>query len=346
MSSELTVITCAYNKGERLKQTIESVLSQSMGDFDYIVIDDGSTDGTADLLREYHDDRLRVVHQPNTGFTKTLAAYLRNITTPYIAIQGAGDISLPDRFGKQLRFLISHQDVVAVGCDREDRDKHGNLLKPSHLPCRRLTGQAEAIKRNILNHGEAMFKTSDYFRAGGYRPFFTYAQDRDLWLRLIKYGDIASIPELLYVRIMDPQHDVTGNPARSLQQSQFSQYAIFLAQGDLNKQWDNQTIDPAERHGDFLAAMGESGKRAMAARVCSQIRASRLPVHLETARLADAERIVGTLAPGSWMARELGFRRFLLRASPTLFIWYFNLRVQFKNARRGRLQRRITASGD
>jgi hypothetical protein len=335
MPARVTVITATWNKGPRMLRTIESILGQTFGDFEYVVVNDGSTDGTEDLLAGFSDPRLRVIHQANQGLTPTLVETLRHVTTPYIAIQGAGDISHPDRLTRQAFYLDSNPDVVAVGCDREDRDVDGNLIKASSLPFRRLSSLEQAIGRNILNHGEVMFRADAYFRAGGYRPFFKYAQDRDLWLRMIQHGNIVSLPELLYTRITDPRTDVSGNPARTLEQAKLSQYAAHLAKGGLEGRWNNQAIDPAPGYADFEASLGSSEKRAIARRIHSQVRATRMPLAEERKRIETTARILNDLAPGSWMAREIGLRKNLIGLSPALFACYFKLNAAWTRLRRG-----------
>lgn len=340
MPPRLTVITATYNKGSKLSKTVDSILGQTMRDFDYVVINDESTDETAEVLAEFDDDRLQVIHQENKGFSITMETALRNIATPYVAIQGAGDASRPERLEKQLRYLEAHEEVVVVGCDREDRDVAGNLVKASSQPFRRLSGPREAVRRNILNHGEVMFRTSAYRRAGGYRPFFKYAQDRDLWLRMVKYGDIVSLPELLYTRITDPRTDVSGNPQRTCAQAKFSQYAVYLAQGDLEGRWNNETLNPAERYEAFVSSLGRPEKRAIARRICSQIRAMRMPPAEELKRLETTVGIMAELVPGSWMAREIALRKMLIDISPTLFRAYFGLSAGWTRMRRNVRARR------
>lgn len=340
MRPRLTIITVTHNKGHRLFRTIESTLRQTMPDFDFFVINDESTDDTVQLLCSFNDERLHVIHQKNKGFAVTLEAVLRGVQTPYVAIQGAGDYSHPERFEKQLQYLESHEEVAVLGCGREDRDVEGILIKSSPLVFRRLDHQDEAIRKNILNHGEVIFRTLAYQRAGGYRPFFKYAQDRDLWMRMIKYGSIASLPDLLYTRIIDPHADVSGSPERTCAQAKFSLYAAYLAQGDLDGRWNNERIDPAERYDEFIASLGRSEKRLIARRIYSQVRTTRLPRSREAKRLAATNRIMEELVPGSFMNREIVLRKFLLNCSPSLFNVYYKLGVVWTRMRRNASARR------
>lgn len=344
MPSKLTVITVTWNKGARMLGTIESILSQTFGDFEYVIINDGSIDGTKDLLERFADPRLRVIHQANQGLTSTLVGALRQVTTLYVAIQGAGDISHPERFARQILHLDSNPDVVAVGCDREDRDGEGNLIKAATLPFRSLSSIEQAISRNILNHGEVMFRTDAYFRSGGYRSFFKYAQDRDLWLRMIRYGEIVSLPEFLYTRITDPRTDVSGNPARTLDQAKLSHYAVYLAQCGLEGKWENETLDPAKYYDEFTAGLGAREKRAMARRIFNQVRATRMSPAEDKFRLTTTTRIMREFAPGSWMAREMALRKILIDLSPALFDAYFKLSAGWARMRRKAHARRRSSS--
>lgn len=343
MLPKLTVITVTHNKGHRLFRTIQSTLRQTMPDFEFFVINDESTDDTTQLLCNFNDERLHVIHQKNKGFVATLEAVLQGVQTPYIAIQGAGDYSHPERFEKQIQYLECHEEVAVLGCCREDRDVEGKLIKSSPRVFRVLNSQKEAIRKNILNHGEVIFRTLAYQRAGGYRPFFKYAQDRDLWMRMIKYGSIASLPDLLYTRIIDPHTDVSGSPERTFAQAKFSLYAAYLAQGDVDGRWNNEFIDTAKRYNEFIASLGRSEKRGIARRIGSQVRASRMPAAEETKRLASTAEIMSELVPGSWMAREIALRRFLLKLSPELFNAYFDLTSGWVRRRSGARSRRAAS---
>jgi glycosyltransferase involved in cell wall biosynthesis len=340
MPPRVTIITVTYNKGPRLARTIESILAQTHLDYHYIVIDDGSTDATRALLSRFHDPRLEIRHLANQGFTAAIRAGLENVSTPCIAIQGAGDIAHPARLERQLAYLDAHPEAVAVGCGREDRDESGRVVKSAAHPLRRLTSLAEAIDKNILNHGEVLFRTSAYRLGGGYRVFFKYAQDRDLWLRMIKHGEIVSLPDLLYTRVIDPRADVSGNPAKIRDQTIFSHYAARLAQGDAEGRWDNASLDPAEHFPAFRESLGHRAKRAVARRVYDELRLTRLPPADEAARLSAAARIIDELAPRSWMTRELALRRLMLRGSPALFSAYANTIAAWLRRRAARRSRR------
>ena len=115
---KVSVVMSVYNGAEHLAETLDSVLQQEDCDFEFIVVNDGSTDGTAKVLDKYAslDSRLRVFHQENTGLTKALIKGCSEARGEFIARQDAGDISLPGRLKQQRDFLMSHPEAVMCAC--------------------------------------------------------------------------------------------------------------------------------------------------------------------------------------------------------------------------------------
>lgn len=204
MTPELSIVMGVYNGASELPATMDSVLLQQDCDFEFIVIDDGSTDATATLLDDYarHDPRVRVFHQPNAGLTRALIRGCREARAPFIARQDAGDISLPGRFEGQLELLRSNPQAVFVTCGHE-------LVGPAGEPLSVSMPQDSATARERLlsadpdrltgpHHGTVMFRRQAYESAGGYRAEFRYAQDLDLWTRLIEQGELLAVNQALY----------------------------------------------------------------------------------------------------------------------------------------------------
>lgn len=114
--ARVTVITSIYNKGIASKRSTESILNQSFQDWRYVLVNDGSTDETAKILRAFEDRRLDVIEQENSGFTRTFKEQLEKVDSEFIAVHGAGDLSHPERLKKQVAYLDANPDVVAIGC--------------------------------------------------------------------------------------------------------------------------------------------------------------------------------------------------------------------------------------
>jgi hypothetical protein len=193
-----------YNAGAKLPPTLDSVLSQQGVDFEFIVIDDGSTDGTGTMLQAYgeRDRRIRLVSQPNAGLTRALIRGCELARGEFIARQDAGDVSLDGRLEKQLGVMERNPKCVLVSCGTRVVDEDGDLLHESwqddRMAAAGLRARTIAELRGPSHHGATMFRADAYRRVGGYRPQFLMAQDIDLWLRLAEIGEPRAIPEVLY----------------------------------------------------------------------------------------------------------------------------------------------------
>ena len=115
---DISVVMSIYNGVDKLRETMDSVLSQEGVSLEFIVINDGSTDGSDAILDNYarHDARVRIVHQENQGLTRALITGCEAARGKYIARQDAGDISLPDRLRLQKTVLDQHEDCTFVSC--------------------------------------------------------------------------------------------------------------------------------------------------------------------------------------------------------------------------------------
>lgn len=198
----VSVVMGVFNGAKYVETALTSVLRQEGVDFELVVVDDGSVDGTPDILRRAasRDTRVRVITQPNTGLTSALVAGCEAARGRLIARQDADDISLPGRLAAQAGRLDAEPELSLVSCWGYLVGPEGEVL----LEERRATAAADATaelleaRRGPAGHGSAMFRAADYRAAGGYRREFRYAQDWDLWFRLMQRGRFACVPERLY----------------------------------------------------------------------------------------------------------------------------------------------------
>jgi glycosyltransferase involved in cell wall biosynthesis len=203
-SPKVSVVCAWYNRADYIHETINSLLTQDYPNFDITVINDGSPDPRVrEIFDTYDEPRLRVIHQGNTGFTRAIRRAIDESEGKYIAVQGAGDVSLPRRLSKQVELFESHESIVIAGCwlYEERIDENGTLL--DHVIRKHAlnkVSKTEFRKANPLSHGETMYMRSCYTKTGGYRDEFRKAQDVDLWLRMLDFGEIFIKQEVLYTR--------------------------------------------------------------------------------------------------------------------------------------------------
>lgn len=190
-----------YNGEEYLAGAMDSILNQTFTDFEFIIINDGSTDATISILEDYadRDPRIRLIDQENTGLTRALRRGCDAARGAYIARMDADDVSMPDRFEEQIALLNSDSKLVAVTGDVEHFLNTGRVVHTA-----KLRGDARLIRfyncfvNYIGGHGQVMFRKDAYHTAGGYDPAFKMAQDYSLWSRLLLIGDFGNVPKVIY----------------------------------------------------------------------------------------------------------------------------------------------------
>lgn len=185
-------------------EAVESVLGQTFTNFEFIVVDDGSTDGTGTILDRCGDPRLTVVHQPRMGLTASLNHALRLATAPLVARMDADDVALPDRFSRQVAFLDAHPEVGLLGTGCHEIAPSGEVLKTIIPPPDDPAIRRALIRENPFIHASVMIRHQALEKAGPYDERFPVAQDYDLWFRLSRVARMANLPEPLMLRRLTP----------------------------------------------------------------------------------------------------------------------------------------------
>ena len=194
----ISVLMSVYNGEEFLKESIESILNQTFADFEFIFIDDGSTDASEEIVHSFSDPRLVVVQQENIGLTKSLNKGLGLARGAYIARQDADDISVSNRFEKQVAYLDAHPEVAVVGGSVVRVDDKGNALRRlafsrTHKKIKKCLYQG----KNPLVHTTVMFRRQEIRSIGGYDESFSVNQDYELWLRASEHFHLANLGDVL-----------------------------------------------------------------------------------------------------------------------------------------------------
>lgn len=216
----ITVCMSTYNAAEYLRESVVSILGQTFGDFEFIIIDDGSTDSTPRLLAKLTrgDSRVRVIRRPNTGISIALNEAVAMARGEFLARMDADDIALPERFAKQVAYLREHPDCVVVGSHVMMIDPYGSpLYEPKHeLDHDAIVAGFLAGAGWSIVHPVSMMRRQPVVEVGGYRPDLEPSEDIDLFLRLSERGRLANLPDVL---LQYRQHTKSANHTRVAEQN-------------------------------------------------------------------------------------------------------------------------------
>lgn len=198
----VSVIMSVYNNVRELPRAMHSLFHQTFHDVEVVAIDDGSTDGSSDLLDHYaaQDSRIRVIHQLNSGLGPALHRACLAASGEYLARQDADDMSAPTRFERQVAYMDRHPDVAVCGTwtwfiHPEKGPKSSWEIPDDHQLLLKLLESGA----NPLIHGSVMIRRAVYDHEGvGYR-FRRFCEEFDLWLRLSAFGKLASLPSVEYL---------------------------------------------------------------------------------------------------------------------------------------------------
>jgi GT2 family glycosyltransferase len=198
-SPSVSVVMPAYNSERFLGEAIESILDQTFSDFELVIVDDGSTDSTPRILAEYAADDSRVVvhRQANGGSAAALNAGVDRARAPFIARLDSDDIAMPDRLGRQHRFLSTNESVGVVGGEVTVIDEDGRAVAEVRYPLSDAEIRKALAKTTPFVHSAVMMRRTAFERAGGYRPNFDMAEDIDLWLRIAEQSELANLEAMV-----------------------------------------------------------------------------------------------------------------------------------------------------
>ena len=195
----ISVITPVFNGERYIEKSIESILSQSYDDFEYLIIDDSSNDSTPKILEKYLNySKIRIItNHHNIGLTKSLNIGLKNAAGKYIARQDHDDISLRNRLKIQKEFLDSHKNVGVIGTSNHYINAKDKILYTANRESSGIINRWRLLFSNPIMHSSVMFRKDLVISAGGYDETYKRSQDYKLWSRLIETSDIVQLPDVL-----------------------------------------------------------------------------------------------------------------------------------------------------
>jgi glycosyltransferase involved in cell wall biosynthesis len=271
MYPEVSVVMSVCNGASDLAVTLDSILSQEGVEFEFIVVNDGSTDESGQILDEYaqRDSRVRVIQQENMGLTRALIRGCNAVRGEFIARQDARDISLPGRLKSQVAVLRDREDCVFVSCWTDVVGPKGEFLYRSRgtglasSPINILSPQAEwGVVDGPTHHSSVMFRAKQYTLCGGYRPEFYFGQDWDLWYRLAALGTFCTLQRTLCVCSITPGSISASHRAEQERFAQLSRRALLARQADLS---DKPLLDEARQVSASVRYQTNAGRGSAAA---------------------------------------------------------------------------------
>lgn len=205
MIPDVSVIMAVYNGELYIREAIESVLRQTYGNFELIIINDGSTDRSLEIIKTFDDKRIKIITQNNEGPAGARNKGIKAAAGKYIANLDADDICLPQRLEKQVEFLDKNPEFVIVGSNGFITDRHGTVIYTSSYPVIDDLIREQLPETPFIN-SSVMFRKEAALKAGGYyepiNRYKIYCEDCILWNRMAKSGKLANIREpLIYYRL-------------------------------------------------------------------------------------------------------------------------------------------------
>lgn len=229
----VSILMPVYNTERYLAEALDDLLAQTFTDFELIAVDDGSVDGSPELLEAYAARDRRVVllrNDVNVGLPRTLNRGLEQCSAPLVARADADDRYHPERLARQVAFMAAHPDVGLLSCASQRMTPDGEWLKVAHFPTSDGAIRMRELFVNCFSHPGVMFRTDLVRRLGGYDPDYTVAEDADLWARLRATTKAANLAEpLVYYRVLPTSlmRSMTGEQERRgpvVRQRLLSQY--------------------------------------------------------------------------------------------------------------------------
>lgn len=200
--SEVTVLMPVYNGEKYLRQAIDSILEQTFLDFEFLILNDGSTDRTMEIVESYNDSRIRMVHnEKNMKLIFTLNKGINLARGKYIARMDCDDISLPERLTKQVAFMDEHPEVGILGGSIYIIDGNGKRKYKVQYPTKHHVFCWGLCFYCPVAHPTVMMRKEVIVSVGGYNNDMVHAEDYDLWYRLNRRTNFANLKDvLLYLR--------------------------------------------------------------------------------------------------------------------------------------------------
>jgi glycosyltransferase involved in cell wall biosynthesis len=260
MSPKISVVMAVNNAERFLKEAIESILIQNFTDFEFIIINDGSTDRSLEIIKSYIDKRIILINQDNQGLSKSLNSGIEVAKSELIARMDADDVSDVKRLETQYDFMNTHLNCVLLGTNAIVIDLNGSFLYNSNLPT-----DDESIRNKLPEssffHSSTIFRKSSFYKAEKYpSEIFHYFEDKVLWNKMAKFGELRNIEEPLINYRIVPE-SISNLPNKNI--AELNQVANKIIANDyvfetaeVQKIKDIVTIPLKKRYANYYLRIG------------------------------------------------------------------------------------------
>lgn len=203
----ISVLLPVYNAERFIAETLDSLIRQTNKNFEIIAINDGSSDGSLDILQSYaaRDPRIVVIDQKNQGLVKTLNAAAKVSTGEYLARIDADDVALDRRFELQLQAMKENPKLVLIAGGFDVMNEDGEILYHDAVPTEYQDILTAMYTRNPIAHGSILMRRVAFEEVGGYSEDCGPTEDYELWTRLSKIGDISALPQTIFRWRVNPK---------------------------------------------------------------------------------------------------------------------------------------------
>lgn len=195
---KVSVVMSVFNGEKYLHKAIQSVLEQTYDNFEFIIINDGSTDNSESIARSFNDQRIKIISRENKGLVKSLNEGMAMATGKYIARMDADDICDIYRLEKQLNYLEKNNDIDLCGTWAMAIDDADKIIdKYDYPPLAHHEIKKHLLFHNAFIHPSIMFRRGIVEKVGGYSDNYKYIEDYELWTRILRACKSANLPEYL-----------------------------------------------------------------------------------------------------------------------------------------------------
>jgi glycosyltransferase involved in cell wall biosynthesis len=255
----VTVLMPVYNAEKYIAEAILSVLKQSFTDFELLIINDGSTDGSARIINSFNDQRIVLVNQPNKGVSSALNLGLSRARSPYIARFDADDICHPDRLKIQYEFITSYPEYSIIGSAADYLDAAGHYIF-THHPVAHLNEEIHQLKYSVCPfiHSSVLYKKDVILKNGGYNEYAYTYEDHFLWVNILANEKACNLSQALIKVRLNPESITIDEKWHSkkfldIKYGTLKKRSITAAEGDVLQQISGKNHSCKIKEGAYYA---------------------------------------------------------------------------------------------